>query len=125
LYNIFIKNKKFTVILLLNITLLFSSSCRMPDSFGFYQPITLGLDVPDGPKEYQAGWHSGCSSAMGSRLFANSFVYQDKKRGANMVNGIYHHDKDFQAGWSHGWFSCNLHTGTFVFNNSMRHGPLQ
>lgn len=125
LVRFFYINLRLAVILLLNITLLFNSSCRMPDSFGFYQPITLGLDVPDGPKEYQAGWHAGCSSAMGSRIFANGFVYQDNKGGANVVNGIYHHDKDFQAGWSHGWFSCNLHTGTFVFYNAMRHGPLQ
>ena len=80
---------------------------------GKVKHITLSVHIEDS------------QASILNTYFANSFVYQDKKRGANMVNGIYHHDKDFQAGWSHGWFSCNLHTGTFVFYNSMRHGPLQ
>lgn len=113
---------KYLILAIISIVL---ASCRMPDNFGFYQPITMALDVPDGPPEYKAGWHGGCKSALGTRLFANSFVYQKNKGGADLSNGIYQHDPAFQMGWSHGWFACNLHAGTFVSFNSMRHAPLQ
>ena len=97
----------------------------MPTHTGFNQPITLDVRVPEGPPEYKAGWHGGCRSAMGTRSFANSFIYEDKKGGASLSNGIYQHDPVFQSGWAEGWFSCNLHIGTFVNYTSMRHGPLE
>lgn len=113
------------ILKVLFILILGTTSCRMPDSIGFSQPITLGLEVPDGPPEYKAGWHSGCRSALGVKLFANSFTYLKHKGGAEVSNGIYQHDPAFQTGWSQGWFSCNLHSGTFTAFNAMRHGPLE
>ncbi len=91
---------------------------------GFNQPITLDVNVPEGPGEYKAGWHNGCRSALGTGIFGNSFIY-DREGGASFANGVYQHDRNYQAGWAQGWFSCNLHTGTFVGYNSMRHGPLE
>lgn len=103
---------------------IFLAGCKMPDHVGFYQPVTMNMKVPDGPVEYQAGWYGGCKSALGTRIFSNAFVYQ-QNIGAETVNGAYQHDPDFQAGWANGWFACALHTGTFVYYNSMRHGPLE
>ncbi len=108
-------------------TLLSAQSCRLPDNFGFFQPITLSLAVPDGPPEYKAGWYSGCKSGLGARAngaFANAGSYQDGK-GPEFVSGIYMHDPAYQTGWGQGWFSCSVHAGSFVMSNSMAIAPLQ
>ncbi|NBX52242.1 MAG: hypothetical protein EBT63_01130 [Proteobacteria bacterium] len=112
-----------TKLLVTFITILLSFSCRMPDNFGFYQPITMDLRVPDGPPEFKAGWHAGCKSALANRNFANSFVYQENY-GSHFGTGVYQHDTAFQTGWRMAFFSCVAHTSTFVSFNSMQHGPL-
>jgi len=106
--------------------MLFLSSCRMPESFGFYQPITMNLAVPDGPPEYKAGWYSGCRTALANKAFANAFVYQDGK-GPDFGNGIDQHDPGYQTGWSQGWFACVLHIGQFVDDKfrAFAKGPLE
>lgn len=98
-------------------------SCRVPDNFGFYQPITMDLRVPDGPPEFKAGWHAGCKSALANRSFANSFVYQDDT-GANYGSGVYQHDSIFQAGWRTAFNSCITHITYFTTFNSMQYSPL-
>jgi hypothetical protein len=102
----------------------------MPESFGFYQPITMSLAVPDGPPEYKAGWHSGCKTALANKTFANASVYDDGK-GPDFGNGIYQHDPGFQTGWGQGWFACVLHISQFVGDpegnkfRSFAKGPLE
>ncbi len=98
----------FTLILLL-------SSCR-----GFYEPITLDLETPDGPPEYKAGWHAGCRTALSLKNFANAFVYN-----ADYGNGIYQHDPVFQTAWGQGFFSCKMHISGFVSRRAMEFGPLE
>lgn len=110
--------KKFLIILT---ALLSLSSCRWPESFGFYQPITMSLATPDGPPEYKAGWHAGCQTALANKAFANAFVYG----GPNFGSGVYQHDSAYQTGWGQGWFACVLHIGDFVDFNSMKFGPLE
>ncbi len=106
--------------------LIFLTSCRAPDNFGFYQPITLSLKVPDGPAEYQAGWHAGCRTAISQKGFANGSVYLADNHGPNLGNGIYQHDSGFQTGWAQGWFACILHIAGFTADpfRAMRYGPL-
>lgn len=113
-------------ILLFITTLILLNSCRPPDNFGFYQPITLSTKVPDGPAEYQAGWYAGCRTAMSQKGFANGGVYLADNHGPNLGSGIYQHDSGFQTGWGQGWFACILHTAGFVDDSfrSMRYGPL-
>lgn len=94
----------------------------MPNHTGFNQPITLDVNVPEGSAEYKTGWHNGCKSGLGMGSFGNSFIYD---KGPDVSNGIYQHDSEYQIGWSHGWFSCILHSGTFTANNSSNHAPLQ
>ncbi len=108
---------------ILFVFLLTLCSCHLPDNMGFYQPITLKMTIPDGPPEYKAGWHAGCKTAMGAKVFANAFVHQDEK-GGTFGSGIYQHDPLFQAAWSHAWFSCITHTNSFVNNHSMKRAPL-
>lgn len=102
-----------------------TSSCRLPSNFGFYQPITLEVAVPDGPPEYKAGWHAGCSSGMGLKTFANAQAKYKNSKGTDFGSGVYQHDQIFQLAWGHGFFACAIHAGTFVEYNAMRHGPLQ
>jgi len=99
------------------------SSCRGIDNYGFYQPITMDLKVPDGPPEFKAGWHAGCKSALAYRGFQNSLVYQDDK-GANYGSGVYQHDPAFQTGWRTAFFACVTHATYFTSFNSMQHAPL-
>lgn len=91
------------------------SSCR-----GFYEPITLDLEIPEGPPEYQSGWRSGCRSGLATRSFANAFVY-----APDYGSGVYHHDSAFSTGWSQGWFACVIHMSNFAARPSMEYGPFQ
>lgn len=114
---------KFIKAILAGSTLLVLISCQvMPDHFGFHQPITLKMTVPEGPPEYKAGWHDGCRSGLTLKRFSNSSVYQDNG-GVYFGNGVYQHDSVFQNGWSHGWFACVIHTG--VFSQGLGGAPLQ
>lgn len=107
------------------VTLLVTFSCRLPTNFGFYQPITLDMAVPDGPPEYKAGWHGGCRTALGtSKYFANGVVYEDED-GTDFGSGVYQHDKIYQSAWGHGFFACNIHSAVFVEYRAMRTMPLQ
>jgi len=99
-------------------------SCRLPDNFGFYQPITLSLAVPDGPPEYKAGWYNGCRSALGNSVFLNAFTYREDSRPI-MGSGVYHHDPQFQTGWGQGWYACVIHIYTFVNTPVAQLGPLE
>ena len=96
----------------------------MPESLGFYQPITMSLAVPDGPAEYKAGWYAGCKTALSVKAYANAFVY-GKGKGPEFGSGVYQHDPVYQTGWGQGWFACVLHVGDFVAFHSLRHGPLE
>ena len=116
--------KTFGLQLIIFLILLLTASCRKPDGFGFYQPITMSLTVPDGPPEYKAGWHDGCKSALANSIFANSFVYQTPN-GPDVGNGVYQHDPVYQSAWGQAWFSCVLPTYGFVQFNSMKAGPLE
>ena len=107
------------------ITVLLLMSCEvMPDHFGFHAPLTLKMTAPDGPPEYKAGWAAGCRSGLTLKRFANSAVYQDGQ-GVYFGNGVYQHDSVFQSGWSHGWFSCVIHTGVLNGQGIIGKAPLE
>jgi hypothetical protein len=117
--NLLSKIVKIRVLLLI---LLFGSSCNLPDNFGFYQPITLRMTVPDGPPEFKAGWYAGCKSALiGAKSFANAFVYDKLDFGS----GVYQHDPVYQAAWGQSFFSCGAHSASFVEHSVYSRGPLE
>jgi hypothetical protein len=124
--NIFFLNfSKITKnIMVIFLAFLMLYSCRFPDNFGFFQPITMDLKVPDGPPEFKAGWHNGCKSALGMRNFANSYVYQNKG-SAEFGNGVYQHDQTYNSAWSNAFFVCSTYSGTFVSYHSLKFAPLQ
>lgn len=124
IWNSFIQNFKRISTLLVVLVLL--SSCRARDNFGFFQPITMNLTVPDGPAEFQAGWHAGCNSALSNKAFTNAWVYR-KGNSLDMGSGVYQHSSVFQTGWGQGWFGCYIHNSTFMnaAMGTMTHGPLQ
>lgn len=101
------------------------TSCRKIVNGGFYEPLTLDTRVPDGPEEFQAGWHAGCRSALANREHSNAAVYRESNGAPSMGNGIYQHSSTFQTAWGSGWFACILHNKQYLNFNSMRHGPLQ
>jgi len=92
------------------------SSCE----HGFYEPITLNVDIPDGPPEYRSGFRGGCRSGLGTRTFSNSFVYKP-----DYGTGIYQHDQRFIDGWRHGWFSCVIHAAIFTAYPHSQYAPMQ
>jgi len=103
--------------LLIYICLLFTLSL-LPSCRGFYEPITLDLEVPDGPENYQAGWYSGCRSAIAS-IPKYSVSYN-----ATFADGRYQDDPVFQTAWSNAFFSCSIHVNTFTSfggDRSIRH----
>ena len=116
LKNIFLK-------LTLLMMMFFVIACNS-GNFGFFQPITLNLEIPDGPVEYRAGWYSGCRSALANSAFANAWIYK-KEGGPDLGDPQYQGKPFFQKGWGQGWFACILHTGTFVTRTSFQHSLLR
>lgn len=104
-----------------------TTSCRHIEGSSFYNMATLDMRVPDGPEEFQAGWHAGCRSGLANRDFANGAVYRESNGAPTMGNGIYQDDPVFQTGWANGWFACIIHMKTFMNGSltTMAHGPLQ
>jgi major membrane immunogen (membrane-anchored lipoprotein) len=94
------------------ISLLFLSGC-------FTRAFTTNIEVPDGPPEYQAGWHDGCSTSFSASAFSNARFSK-----MTMGNGMYQHDQVYQTAWSHGWYACTIQTGNFV-GHPMFVAPLQ
>ncbi len=117
---------KTRVTFLVTLLLFTMSSCRLPDSIGFYQPVTMNLEVPDGPPEYKAGWYAGCRSVLKNKTFANAFVYLNNK-GPEFGSGVYQHDAAYQTGWGQGFFACHTHVTDFVREEfrSFKYGPLE
>lgn len=76
---------------------------------GFYEPVTLNMEIPPGPENYQAGWYAGCRSAIYSMPnFRNSMAYD-----VTFANGQYQNDPVFHKAWASAFYSCSIHTGTF------------
>ena len=98
------KHKEEIMLFFFSIMIFGIMSCR-----GFYEPITISIDVPEGPPEFQSGYRSGCRSGLGARNFANAFVYSP-----DYGSGIYQHDSVYATGWSMGWFACVINQATFV-----------
>jgi hypothetical protein len=100
--------------LILAISLL-STSCRLPTNFGFYQPITLDLTVPDGPPEFKAGWHDGCKSGASTGSFVNGIVYRSK--AGPTFSPVYQHSGAYKDGWGAGYYGCYGYLTHFVTDN--------
>lgn len=88
-------------------------------SNGFYAPMTMDLTVPDGPPEYKAGWHDGCSSSLAVSGFQNA-----RFNPLTMGNGMYQHDQLYQLGYSNAIAICAIHPGDFTAH-PMFQGPLE
>ncbi len=109
-------------ILLITLFLILQN-CRMPDNSGFYQPIIMQTDTPDGPPEYKAGWYAGCRMALSSKVFMNSWVDQ-REDSADFGSGVYQHDKTYQRGYGQGTFACYTRAFGFKYHPNFS-GPLE
>ncbi len=98
-------------------------SCNT-NNMGFFQPMTIDLEVPDGPIEYRAGWYAGCKSGLANGGFANAVVYK-KNGGPDFGDPRFHKDPAFHKGWGQGWFACVIHVGTFTNRPAFQHSLLQ
>ncbi len=97
------------------LTILLLSSCD-----AMFRPLTLDLKVPNGPPEYQAGWHDGCSSALSFGGFTSSRFYK-----LTMGDGIYQHDPVYQSAWGSGWFACATQSGDYTAFPGLNKAPLE
>ena len=100
--------------------LLFSSSLFLVGCGGFYKPFTMDMRVPDGPPEFQAGWHDGCSSALAQTGFQNA----KNSFALTMGSGIYQHDPIYQLAYGKAVYSCASQVGDFSAF-PMFQGPLE
>ena len=85
-----------------------------------FQPLTMDMTVPDGPPEYRAGWHDGCSSALSFGGF-----HAAKFHKLTMGNGMYQHDPVYQSAWSSAWFSCATQSGDYQAFPGMSSAPFE
>lgn len=90
--------------LLILTTLFLLSSCHLPNNFGFYQPITMDLDAPDGTPEFKAGWRDGCRSGAATGGFANGTVYRSE--AGPTFSPVYQHSGDYKNGWGNAYWAC-------------------
>lgn len=96
----------------------FTIICFLGSCASIFKPITISMEVPDGPPEYRAGWHDGCSSALSA---GNSVSGKFQKFG--MGNGIYQHDPAYQNAWGSGWFACVTSAGSYTNFSGMSTAP--
>ena len=97
--------KQFTPNIIIFIFLaIFLTSCAAAT-----RPYTIIESVPEGPPEYQAGWHDGCQSALSTGAFYNA----RSKFAPNIGNGIYQHDSLYQTGFNWGFNICMIQNGNF------------
>jgi hypothetical protein len=87
---------------------------------GLFEPLTAKFDVPDGPPEYQAGWHDGCSTALTSGGFASGRFHE-----FTLGSGIYQHDEIYQIAWTSGWYACVTQAGNYASSPGMSTAPFQ
>ena len=96
-------------------TFFFLANCNI-----IFQPLTAEMAVPEGPPEYRAGWHDGCSSALSIGGFASA-AFHKKTFG----DGVYQHDPVYQTAWGNGWFSCITQAGQYKGLPGMATAPLE
>ena len=97
-------HKNFTLKQIIFVGLLALGGCNAAT-----RPFTIRDTVPDGPPEYQAGWHDGCETALSTANFYNSRA----KFSANLGSGIYQHDSAYGTGYTWGFNICMIQTGNF------------
>lgn len=97
------------------LTFLFLTGCNF-----MFQPLTLDLKVPDGPPEYQAGWHDGCSTALSLGGF-----HAAKMHKLTLGDGTFQHDPVYQSAWSSGWFACAVQAGDYTGLPGFNSAPLE
>ncbi|MFT6106348.1 MAG: hypothetical protein ACJA0S_000391 [Rickettsiales bacterium] len=108
-------NKKLPSLCMLTALLFFLCGCK-----GWFEPLTARLDVPEGPPEYQAGWHNGCSTALSSGAFASGRFHE-----FTLGSGIYQHLPAYQSAWTAGWYSCVTQAGNYMSSPGMGTAPLE
>ncbi|MFT7087637.1 MAG: hypothetical protein ACJAZX_001076 [Rickettsiales bacterium] len=104
---------KITNLLALIILTLFLSGCK-----GLFLPMTMDLEVPDGPPEYQAGWQDGCSSALSAGGYGSAKFHK-----LSMGDGSYQHDSTYQSAWGSGWFACVIQAGGYTGHTGINASP--
>ena len=109
-YYKFMKN-----LLFITISVILLGGCK-----SFYHPIGMDLKVPEGPREFKAGWHDGCQSALSVAKHMNGRVYR-----ANFGNGIYQHDPMYQTAWAKGWYGCYNLGSTSVAQDPFKNHPAE
>ena len=85
----------------------------------FHHPWIMDLDVPDGPREFKAGWWDGCRSALSVKKTANSMPYN-----VTFGNGIWQHDSVYQSAWATAFTSCTARAGNFAYMHPFMYAPL-
>ncbi len=68
---------------------------------GFYSPIGMPMEVPDGPPEFKAGWYDGCRTGLGTKKYAGASVYD-----TTFGSGIYQHDPVYIKAWGSAFYTC-------------------
>ena len=109
--------------LLITAALILISSCRMPTNFGFYQQITMDMNVPDGTPEFKAGWRDGCRSGLANGSFLNSAAYLTESGPS--FSPVYTHNGQYNTAWGNAYWACTGSSMSFTNFNSMMHAPLQ
>jgi hypothetical protein len=96
--------KQFILSIIISVFALILCSCNAAT-----KPYTLRDTVPDGPPEYQAGWHDGCQTALSTGAFYNA----RSKFTPNLGSGIYQHDSAYNTGYTWGFNVCMIQNGNF------------
>ncbi|MCE3255692.1 MAG: hypothetical protein K0R25_1186 [Rickettsiaceae bacterium] len=79
----------------------------------------MEMEVPEGPPEFRAGWHDGCSSALAQMGFQNA-----RFNKLTLGSGIYQHDPTYQLAYGKAVFVCATQVGDFM-GWPMFNGPLE
>jgi hypothetical protein len=103
---------------IIKISILFIMISCMCSCKGMFEPMTADFEVPEGPPEYRAGWHDGCSTALSAGGFTSGKFHK-----LTFGGGTYTHDPAYQGAWTAGWYACVTQAGDYQSLPGMNTAP--
>lgn len=92
--------KKLAIFLILIVI----TACTGPNhSFTIRKPLTLDMNPPEGPREYQQGWVDGCESGIAA---TNNSVMMAVGAYKFTLDKYLRHDRLYNVAWQYGYNHC-------------------
>ena len=99
-------------IVVIIIAMVFLSSCTEGEGIfrETFKPTPAGMgDAPKGPPEFEAGWHDGCETGMGTMTSNYYKTFYKFKQDPSMI-----HNKMYYQAWKDSYTYCRQYMFRWV-----------